>query len=107
MAVLLAGAVAAGVGSLELTASTFSPGSPITAIRPLIATLAPSGALICRIVPLSKASRSIVALSVSTSAITSPGLIVSPTFLCHLASTPSVIEGLNAGMVISLAIRMF
>jgi hypothetical protein len=33
--------------------------------------------------------------------------MVSPTFLCHLASTPSVIEGLNAGMVISLAIRIF
>ena len=77
------------------------------AIRPLIATLEPSGAEICKIVPLSYASRSIVALSVSTSAITSPGLMVSPTFLCHLASTPSVIEGLNAGMVISLAIRIF
>ena len=109
LTVVVAGAAAGAglVGAGALTASTFSPGSPITAIRPFTATLEPSGAAIANKVPLSKASRSIVALSVSTSAITSPGLMVSPTFLCHLASTPSVMEGLNAGMVISLAIGVW
>ena len=39
-----------------------------------------------------------VALSVSTSATKSPELTLSPTFLCHLAITPSVIVSLILGM---------
>src|SRR5476649_1404806 len=56
--------------------------------------------------PESKASRSIVALSVSTSARTSPDLTVSPSFLIHFKSVPSVIEGLSRGMRMSLAIKI-
>src|SRR5271170_3672005 len=56
--------------------------------------------------PESKASRSIVALSVSTSARTSPDLTVSPSFLINFTSVPSVIEGLSRGMRMSLAIRV-
>ena len=39
-----------------------------------------------------------VALSVSISAISSPDFTVSPTFLCHLAITPSVIVSLIFGI---------
>jgi hypothetical protein len=51
--VLASGEVDAGAGELELTASTFSPGSPTTAIRPFTGTFEPSGAAINKIVPLS------------------------------------------------------
>jgi hypothetical protein len=49
-------------------------------------------------VPSSIASYSIVALSVSISAITSPGLTLSPSFLSHLARLPFSIVGDSAGM---------
>src|SRR5690606_19530755 len=39
-----------------------------------------------------------VALSVSTSAIKSPELTLSPTFLCHFAITPSVMVSLIFGI---------
>ena len=39
-----------------------------------------------------------VALSVSISAITSPALITSPSFLSQRASVPSVMVGLSAGI---------
>src|SRR5262249_54414337 len=41
------------------------------------------------------------ALSVSTSAISSPAETLSPSFLCHFTTFPSVIVSLNCGMVIS------
>ena len=54
---------------------------------------------------LSSKSSSIVALSVSISAIKpSPGLRTSPTFLSHSATTPSVMVSLILGMVIISAI---
>src|ERR1700683_2857846 len=56
--------------------------------------------------PESKASRSMVALSVSTSARMSPDLTASPSFLSHFTKVPSVIEGLSRGMIMSLAIRV-
>ena len=49
-------------------------------------------------VPSSTASTSIVALSVSISAITSPDLIVSPSAFSHLARVPSSIVGDRAGI---------
>ncbi len=48
--------------------------------------------------PSSTASTSIVALSVSISAITSPALTSSPSLTCHLARLPSVIVGERAGI---------
>src|ERR1700686_1716973 len=48
--------------------------------------------------PSSTASYSILALSVSISAITSPVLTASPSFLSHLARLPFSIVGDSAGM---------
>jgi hypothetical protein len=58
----------------------------------------PSGTRIAVSVPSSTASTSIVALSVSISAITSPALMVSPCFFSQRASLPSVIVGDSAGI---------
>ena len=55
-------------------------------------------------VPSSSASTSIVALSVSISAITSPLRTVVPSATSHLASVPSSIVGDRAGINISIAI---
>src|SRR5437870_11477586 len=52
-------------------------------------------------VPDSKDSMGMVALSVSMSAISSPALTRSPTFLFHLMTVPSVIVSESWGMVIS------
>src|SRR4051812_34317910 len=58
----------------------------------------PSGTRIFAMVPSSTASTSIVALSVSISAMMSPDLTLSPSFLSHLATLPSVIVGERAGI---------
>src|SRR5437868_772777 len=58
----------------------------------------PSGTTILASVPSSTASTSMVALSVSISAITSPGLTFSPSFLSHLARLPFSIVGDSAGI---------
>jgi hypothetical protein len=58
----------------------------------------PSGTTIFAITPSSTASYSIVALSVSISAMTSPVLTASPSFLSHLARLPFSIVGDSAGM---------
>src|SRR6476646_5447455 len=47
-----------------------------------------------------------VALSVSTSAISSPALTRSPSFLYHFTTVPSVIVSESWGMVISAGIRL-
>ena len=62
----------------------------------------PSSTISFEIKPSSIASISIVALSVSISAIKSPELILSPTLTNHFASVPSSIVGLKAGINISL-----
>jgi hypothetical protein len=64
---------------------------------PLATTILPS-------VPSSTASTSMVALSVSISAMTSPALILSPSFFNHFARLPSVIVGDSAGMRIWIGI---
>ena len=56
------------------------------------------------IVPSSIASNSIVALSVSISAMTSPDFTASPTATSHLASVPSSIVGESAGIFSSIGI---
>src|SRR5580704_930104 len=76
-----------------------SPSARMVAIGVLTATSAvPSGTNILSIVPSSTASTSMVALSVSISAITSPDLTVSPSFLSHLARLPFSIVGDRAGI---------
>ena len=79
--------------------SLLSPSARITAIGVLTATSAvPSGIRILPSVPSSTASTSMVALSVSISAITSPDLTASPSFLSHLARLPFSIVGERAGI---------
>jgi len=69
------------------------------AIGVLTATsLVPSGTKILPSVPSSTASTSIVALSVSISAMTSPVLTGSPSFLCHFARLPFSMVGESAGI---------
>src|SRR3546814_11168017 len=58
----------------------------------------PSATRIFPILPSSTASTSMVALSVSISAMTSPELISSPSFTSHLASVPPVMVGDSAGI---------
>jgi hypothetical protein len=57
-------------------------------------------------VPDSNASIGMVALSVSISAISSPVRTLSPSFLSHLTTVPSVIVSDNWGIVISAAMRV-
>jgi len=81
-----------------------SPFSPMIASSPPTGTLPPSGTTILSRVPASKASSSMVALSLSASATTSPASTVSPSLLCHFSSTPRVMVSLSFGMVSLLAI---
>ena len=79
-------------------AFTSSPSSAKTAMSWLTGTsLVPSGTTIFASVPSSMASYSIVALSVSISAMTSPVSTASPSFLSHLARLPFSIVGDSAG----------
>src|SRR5690606_38983587 len=64
----------------------------------------PSGTSSLPTTPSSAASTSMVALSVSISAITSPALTWSPSLTSHLASVPSVIVGESAGMAMVIGI---
>src|SRR5713226_8243681 len=80
-------------------AEASSPSPRIMAIGVLTATsLVPSGTRMRPSVPSSTASTSMVALSVSISAMTSPDLTASPSFLCHLARLPFSIVGDSAGI---------
>src|SRR5687768_14522366 len=88
----------AGLG-VSLTAEASSPSFRITAIGVLTATSAvPSGIRIFPSVPSSTASTSMVALSVSISAMTSPALTWSPSRLSHLARLPFSMVGDSAGI---------
>src|SRR4029079_15108567 len=92
-----------GAGFDDLIAALSSPSPRITAIGVFTATSAvPSGTRIFPSVPSSVASTSIVALSVSISAITSPDFTSSPSFLSHLARLPFSIVGESAGMSTSM-----
>src|SRR5712691_13703 len=86
-----------------LMAEASSPSDRISAIGVLTATSAvPAGTKILPSVPSSTASTSIVALSVSISAITSPALTFSPSFFTHLARLPFSIVGESAGIRTSI-----
>src|SRR6516164_7712366 len=78
---------------------TSSPLPAMTAIGVLTATCSvPSGITIFASTPSSMASTSIVALSVSISARTSPARTASPSLLSQRVILPSVIVGDNAGI---------
>ncbi len=92
-------AFGAGAAAGAAAALASSPSPAMTAIGVLTATSCePSGTRIFASTPSSTASTSIVALSVSISAMTSPDLIASPSFLSHLARLPFSIVGERAGM---------
>jgi len=85
--------------AIPSTAEASSPSSRITAIGVLIGIASvPSAINILPTTPSSMASISIVALSVSTSAMISPDSTLSPSALSHLANVPSVIVGDKAGI---------
>ena len=94
-----ASSAAAVTGVAEIV-STASPASAKIAITVPTATFSlPASTRICATTPSSIDSTSMVALSVSISAITSPECTVSPTAISHFATVPSVIVGESAGMV--------
>ena len=93
---------ASGVSSFRSLA--LSPSSSIIAITAFTFTCwVPADTKIWPIFPSSMASTSIVALSVSISAITSPERTSSPSATSHFASVPSSIVGDKAGILISRA----
>src|SRR5436305_2216532 len=93
----------AGLPPSTLSVAASSPSAKIIAIGVLTATsLVPSGTRILPSVPSSTASTSIVALSVSISATTSPALTASPSFLSHMARLPFSIVGERAGIKIGV-----
>ncbi len=99
----LAGEVGASPGDatrVGVAAEGFTTSaSPITAIGVLTLTFSvPAGMRMADSGPSSTASTSMVALSVSISAMTSPDFTMSPTFLSHLAILPSSMVGDSAGM---------
>src|SRR5690606_14408842 len=86
-------------------ASRLSPSCTSTAIGVLTFTpCAPASTRILPSVPSSTASTSMVALSVSISAITSPADTLSPSFFSHFARLPSSMVGDSAGIRISTGI---
>jgi hypothetical protein len=80
-----AGAASPSPNTTAIGVLTFTPSVP-SAISSLVT------------LPLSTDSTSIVALSVSISASTSPGLTVSPSLTSHLESFPSSMVGDSAGI---------
>ena len=92
-------AAGGGVFAEAPAAFTSSPSPANTAMTEFTATsCVPSATTILASVPSSTASTSMVALSVSISAMTSPDLILSPSFLSQRARLPFSIVGDSAGM---------
>ena len=88
-------------------APSFSPSASSTAIGVLTFTPSvPSEISSFDTRPSSTASTSMVALSVSISAMMSPGLTVWPSLTSHLASLPSSMVGESAGIRISVGILL-
>ena len=92
---------AAALGAGALTAS---PGSPITATSCETGTVVPAATTCLSSVPPARATSSITALSVSTSASTSPTATGSPSCFFHSTRRPSSIVGESASMTTLVAI---
>ena len=93
-------------GFADFSDAASSPSDRIIAIGVLTATsTVPSGTRIFPSVPSSTASTSMVALSVSISAMTSPDLTASPSFFSHLARLPFSMVGESAGISISIGMN--
>ena len=103
-----AGAAAGADALLPLaTVAGSSPSAASTAIFWFTGTsFDPAGTRILARMPSSTASTSIVALSVSISAMMSPDLTRSPSFFSHLARLPFSIVGDRAGIRMSIAMEV-
>src|SRR6185503_1353725 len=102
---LAAAAAGAPFDHRDLPGAAASPSS--TAIGVLTFTPSvPSATSSFDTLPSSTASTSMVALSVSISAMMSPGLTVWPSLTSHLASLPSSMVGDSAGIRISVGIAV-
>src|SRR6266542_6886589 len=82
----------------------FSSGAAITAISVPTGDASPSAATSLRTTPSPRATSSITALSVSTSARTSPVFTASPSCFSHLTRRPSSIVGESASITTFVAI---
>jgi hypothetical protein len=101
------GAGCAGSALYPFNAAASSPSERSTAIGVFTATPSvPSGIMILPMVPSSTASTSIVALSVSISAMGSPEATLSPSFFSHFESLPCSMVGDSAGMRIGVGMRL-
>ena len=98
--------VSSDAGASMSDASSSSPAS-IAITSPTFTPSVPSATMILPSVPSSTASNSIVALSVSISAMMSPISIASPSCFSHLASVPSSIVGERAGIFSSIAMAQY
>ena len=85
------------------TGSSPSPASSMMTV-PTFTLSVPSATRMRLTVPSSTASNSMVALSVSISAMMSPDFTWSPSLTSHLASVPSSMVGERAGILRSIAI---
>ena len=95
-----ASSICGGTTVAEVISSIDTPSSARTAITVPTATFSvPAATRICATTPSSMASTSMVALSVSISAITSPDCTISPIAIVHFATVPDVMVGDRAGMV--------
>ena len=95
----LAGSASAFALPASFSALSSSPSPSRIAISSLTGTSAvPSATRILATLPSSTASTSMVALSVSISAMTSPDLTSSPSFTSHLARLPFSMVGERAGI---------
>ncbi len=83
-----------------------SSASPMMAMMAPSGTVSPSPTRILRSTPFVNACASIVALSVSISAIGSPVLTLSPSFFSHRESCPSSIVGESFGITTCVAISL-
>ena len=94
-------------GAAPINSWKASPGFPMTAKIESTSNLSPAFAPIKRIEPERGLSKSIVALSLLISAKRSPFSTLSPTFLCQATISPSIIESLKRGILITSAIFFY
>ncbi len=103
IAVTVAGSVAGG-SACGADARRSAPTSSMIAIGVPVGTVSPSLTINSRIVPLTGAGTSAFTLSVETSTNASYFSTVSPTFLSHCATVPSVTDSPSCGIVIVVGI---
>src|SRR3954451_19232004 len=92
-------------GFPDCAPSTASPGSPMTATGSETGTVAPASTMCLSSVPPARATNSMTALSVSTSANTSPTATGSPSCFFHSTRRPSSMVGERASITTLVVIH--